>query len=237
MVSEQLLNTPGGKTLTDAVYESIIGDISEGLWPVGAKLPTEARLCQRFGVSRPVVRQALSRLRTNGLVKSQKGSGSYVLRQPDRDLFRETSIGSLLTLQKGFEFRACIEQEIASLAAIRGNQEDVARIRKCYEKLEDTYLTNQAGSEVDLDFHMTIALASHNDYFINAMHSASEIMKISIGVLRMITLERPDDRRKRVIVEHGRILEAIEARDPEAAREAMRHHILSGHDRLFEGSG
>ena len=53
----------------------------------------------------------------------------------------------------------------------------------------------------------------------------------------MITLERPDDRRKRVLVEHGRILEAIEVRDPAAAREAMRHHILSGHDRLFEGSG
>jgi len=69
------------------------------------------------------------------------------------------------------------------------------------------------------------------------MHSASEIMKISMRVLRMITLERPDDRRKRVLVEHGRILEAIEVRDPAAAREAMRHHILSGHDRLFEGSG
>lgn len=237
MVSKQLLKTSIGQTLTDAVYESIIGDISEGVWPVGAKLPAEASLCERFGVSRTVVREALSRLRTNGLVQSQKGSGSYVLRQPDPELFRQTSVGSLLKLQRGFEFRACMEQEIASLAAIRGDHEDIARIKKSYEKLEYGYLKNQVGADVDMEFHMAIALASHNDNFINAMNSASEIMNISMRVLRMITLERPNDRRKRVMLEHGRILKAIEVRDPDAAREAMRHHIHSGHDRLFEGSG
>jgi len=235
MVSQYLLKIADGQTLTDAVYEAIISDISEGLWPVGAKLPTEASLCERFGVSRPVVREALSRLRVDGLVKSQKGSGSYVLRQPDRDLVRQTSIGSLLDLKKAFEFRTCIEQELAYLAALRGDDDDILRIKVAYEKLEDVYLKEQVGAEIDMDFHMAVAAASHNEYFVSAINSASEIMRVSMTLLRTITLERPIERRKRVIHEHGQILQAIEAREPDAAKEAMRHHIISGHDRLFDG--
>lgn len=237
MVNQILLATAEGKTLTDAVYEAIIGDISEGVWPAGTKLPTEAALCERFGVSRPVVREALSRLRVDGLVKSQKGSGSYVLRQPDRDLVRQTSVGSLLDLRKGFEFRIYIEQELAYLAASIGKEGDIARIKNAYERLKDVYLKDEVGAEIDLEFHMAIATASHNKYFINALLSTSEIMKISMTLLRTITLERPIARRDRVIYEHGQVLKAIEARDPEAAKFAMHQHIISGHDRLFDGRG
>jgi GntR family transcriptional regulator, transcriptional repressor for pyruvate dehydrogenase complex len=235
MINHLLLTVADGQTLTDAVYEAVITDISEGLWPVGAKLPTEAALCERFGVSRPVIREALSRLRVDGLVQSRKGSGSYVLRQPDRDVIQQASVGSLLDLQKAFEFRTCIEQEAAYLAALRGTDEDITRIVDTYKRLEHVYLQDHLGDEIDMEFHMSVAAASHNSNFVNALKAANDIITVSMKILRTITLERPIERRKRVLEEHARVVSAVEARDPEAAREAMRHHILSGHDRLFEG--
>lgn len=235
MNHKRLLQTADGQTLTEAVYEAIIGDISEGLWPVGNRLPSEAALCERFGVSRPVVREALSRLRVDGLIQSRKGSGSYVLRQPDRDLFREIPIGSLTDLQRAFEFRACIEQETAFYAALRGKKDDIEQIRQAYKKLEDIYPGDQIGYGIDLEFHMSIAEASHNEYFINAMRAIGDIMSVSMTLMRTITLERPMERRMRVLEEHGRVIRAIETRDSDAAKAAMRHHIVSGHDRLFEG--
>ena len=235
MTGRRLLPVAEGQTLTEAVYEVIVGDISEGHWPVGARLPAEAALCERFAVSRPVVREALSRLRVDGLVQSRKGSGSYVLRQPDRDLLRRSSVGSLRDLQRAFEFRACIEQETAYFAALRGDDGDIERIRQAYKKLEDIYPGSEVGDGVDLKFHMAVADASHNQYFINAMRAMSGIMDLSMTLLRTITLERPIERRMRVLKEHGQVMRAIETRDAEAAKAAMRHHILSGHDRLFEG--
>ena len=235
MTEQRLLPVAEGQTLTEAVYEAIIGDISEGLWSVGARLPAEAALCERFAVSRPVVREALSRLRLDGLVQSRKGSGSYVLRQPDRDLIRQSSVGSLRDLQRAFEFRACIEQETAYFAALRGNDDDIERIRKAYKKLEEIYPGGQVGGGIDLKFHMCVADASHNQYFINAMRAMSGIMDVSMTLLRTITLERPIERRMRILEEHGQVMRAIEARDPDAAKAAMRHHIVSGQDRLFEG--
>ena len=169
MTNHLLLTVSNGQTLTDAVYGAVITDISEGLWPVGAKLPTEAALCARFGVSRPVIREALSRPRVDGLVQSRKWSGSYVLRQPDREVIQQTSVGSLLDLQKAFEFRTCIEQEAAYLAALRGTDEDVKHMVDTYEKLEAVYLKDQMGGEVDVEFHMSVATASHNSNFASAL--------------------------------------------------------------------
>lgn len=234
MISQSALLVSDGQTLTDAVYETVIKDISEGVWLVGAKLPTEAALCVQFGVSRPVVREALSRLRADGLVQSRKGSGSYVLRQPDRDVVRKTSVGSLMGLKRAFEFRICIEQENAYLAALHGDDLDIKQIRNAFEKLQDIYSTDQVGEKADLEFHMAVANASHNEFFVNAMTTASEIMGVSMTLLRTITLERPIERRKRIVEEHRLVVEAIEARDPDAAKLAMRYHILSGHDRLFD---
>ena len=74
-------------SLADQVYDQLLAKILEEEYPVHSRLPAEELLAQTFGVSRPIVRAALSRLRDDGIVQSRRGSGSYVLRRPGRQLF------------------------------------------------------------------------------------------------------------------------------------------------------
>ena len=87
--------------LAEQLYTQIYKQIEAGQYPVNSKLPSEAELCEVFGVSRPVVREALSRLHTDGVVETQRGAGSFVRLRRDAELFRLAPIGGLLKLRGG----------------------------------------------------------------------------------------------------------------------------------------
>jgi DNA-binding transcriptional regulator YhcF (GntR family) len=91
--------------LRDRIYTQIIDSIVQDEFPEQSRLPTEVELAERFGASRPTVREALSRLRSDGVIASRRGSGSYVVRKPDVNLLRLTSIESIADIQRCFVFR------------------------------------------------------------------------------------------------------------------------------------
>ncbi|MBM7328916.1 FadR family transcriptional regulator, partial [Agrobacterium sp. S2] len=120
----------GETRLSDIIYEKIVGMISDGRFPVNERLPSEQNLASLFGASRPVVREALERLRNDELIVSQKGSGSYVRQQPDSSVLQQVPVGSLADVQRFFEFRAGLEASAAELAARNWQAADRVRIEQ-----------------------------------------------------------------------------------------------------------
>src|ERR671916_1388904 len=122
--------------LSAGIYEKLFERIVAGEFPVNARLPSETDLARRFGASRPVVREALARLRDDGLIVSRQGSGSYVRRRPDQAVLQFVPVGSIADIQRCFEFRVGLEGAAAALAAARWEDQDLADIKAAFDELE-----------------------------------------------------------------------------------------------------
>ena len=114
--------------MSGVVYDRIVDMIATGTFPLNTRLPAEQELSERFEASRPVVREALQRLRDDGLIISRQGSGSYVKRRPEADVLQLVPVGSLADIQRCFEFRAGLEPAAAALAALRREDSDLERL-------------------------------------------------------------------------------------------------------------
>lgn len=139
------------------IYQHIFELIMAGEFVVNDRLPSETELAQRFGASRPVVREALARLRDDGIIVSRQGSGSYVKRRPDVAVLRFVPVSSIADIQRCFEFRQGLEGVAAALAAERWEDSDLAEIRAAFDALEDPAGDFKAGVDADERFHMAIA--------------------------------------------------------------------------------
>lgn len=223
------------RTLSDQVYEKILAMISGGQIPVGEKLPTEHALSEMLEVSRPVLRQALKQLREDGVVVSRQGSGSFVQRRPETAVLEFATVGSIADIQRTFEFRAAIEGEAAFLAAERRSDRDLAMMRAQLADLDACIEKGELGTEADEAFHETVCDASGNQYFATARTSMKSNILTGMNLTRNLSLTKPRERMDLVQQEHRRILEAIERRDREAARAAMRDHVENAKRRVFEG--
>jgi GntR family transcriptional regulator, transcriptional repressor for pyruvate dehydrogenase complex len=211
--------------LSDIIYEKIVGMISDGRFPVNERLPSEQNLASLFGASRPVVREALERLRNDELIVSQKGSGSYVRQQPDSSVLQQVPVGSLADVQRFFEFRAGLEASAAELAARNWQAADRVRIEQAIAALEDFAL------------HEAIAKASHNQFHITVRIWFKPHFAIGQSVTRSLSLKRTPQHVREVQNEHTAIVEAIFARREQAAHDAMKDHILKARARMFQGVG
>lgn len=221
--------------LSTTIYEGLLAMITRGDLSPSSRLPSEAQLCTMFGASRPVVREALARLKEDGIVVSRQGSGSYVRRQPDPSLLELTPIGTLGDLQRCFEFRAGTEPPAAALAAIRWQPEDMKRIESSLKELDRCLADGLLGSEEDCVLHEAIAEATHNNYHRLVQRQLREHILAGMGVTRSLSLRRPEVRLRMVQDEHAKVIDAIRRRDPEAAAQLMRIHILNARHRMFEG--
>ncbi len=217
---------PGrGYALADQVYERILSRIVDGTHPVNARLPSEAAQADGLGVSRPVLRQALKRLRDDGVIVSRQGSGSYVIERPDRAMLTFAPVGSIADIRRTFEFRAVIEGEAAALAAERRSEPDLTAIAGAMTALEDAIRTGALGSEEDGAFHLAICAATGNHYFPSVLASMQPQVLAGMNLARSLSMTRPAARLTLLQDEHRKILSALEAGDPAAARAAMRGHI------------
>lgn len=223
------------RTLSDRVYEDILTMIVSGEIAVGAKLPTEHALCEQMDVSRPVLRQALKQLREDGVIVSRQGSGSFVERRPEGAVLDFAPVGSIADIQRTFEFRAAIESEAAFLAAERRTESDLATMRALLDTLDRCITEGELGVDADEAFHEAICAASGNQYFSAARASMKANILTGLNLTRNLSLTKPRDRLELVQQEHYRIFEAIETRDKQAAREAMRAHVDNARNRVFEG--
>lgn len=232
--------SPIGKSathsLSDRVYEELLRLIVEGLVPIGQNLPTEADFCNRFGVSRTVVREALSRLKFDGLIASSHGRQSVVLKQPFLEVLESPQVASITDVQRFLEFRQLVEREAAALAAERAQPADLKRIRQAHEAQLAAFARHDNSVDHDLAFHITIVSAAHNHFLSNSLISVQETFRSSMAYVRRTLPRNFEARAARIIDEHSAIVGAIEARDPGAARTYMAYHLQRGKERIFAGA-
>ena len=221
--------------LGEQIYDRIFGLIVSGEFPENSKLPTEVELAGRFGVSRTVVREALSRLRDDGIVMSRQGAGTFVQRQPDKAILGFRPMASISDILRCFEFRVGLEGEAAFVAATR---QDVARtedIARALEALETIVKQGSVGAIADYDFHLAVANATCNPFFVSVMESLRSNIDFGMNLARNLSLRKPVSRVRQVQEEHSRVYDAIRKGDAEEARKAMRQHIENARTRIFEG--
>ncbi len=224
---------PGSTGLVDRVYREILGSIMEGEFNEGDKLPTEQALTARFAASRPTIREALSRLRSDGITSTRQGSGTYVTRRPDPDLPRFTPLETISDVQRCFEFRIVLESGAAALAATMASETDLAEVVRCYTQLDRVITDQVVGAGEDFDFHLAVARASGNQFFISAIASMQAQVLVSMNLMRNLSLLKSVERQKLVQAEHAAVLEALQCRDAQAAGLAMRWHLENARNRMF----
>lgn len=230
------MSEPQRLSLADQVYDQLLMKILEEEYAVHSRLPAEEVLAKTFGVSRPIVRAALSRLRDDGIIQSRRGSGSYVLRRPDRQLISFVPLESVSDVQRCYEFRIDVEGAAAAWAARRRDDEDLAAMYNAYEVMEQTYKENGMGVDADQMLHLAVARASKNPFFASVLESLSDQIAHGVKLSRSLTLLDAPVRQELVLSEHRAILEAIRLKQPEVAAATMRHHINAAKDRMFVGT-
>jgi DNA-binding FadR family transcriptional regulator len=221
--------------LSLTVYDRILDMIAQGAFAVNQRLPSESHLGALCGASRPVVREALARLREDGLIVSRKGSGSYVRSRPATGLVAPPPVASIADVQRCFEFRAGIEPAAAALAARRWEPEDIRQIDAAMAALDACILAGVLGAEEDTLLHEAIADATHNQYHATIQRQLRPHIRAGMNVSRTLTLRRSRERLQQVQDEHVAIVAALRARDSDLAGARMKAHILAARQRMFEG--
>ncbi|KKB80172.1 GntR family transcriptional regulator [Devosia soli] len=222
----------GRRNLADTVFERIQRAIKSGAYGVDERLPTEHALAAEFQVSRPVVRDALQRLKDQGLIYSRRGAGSFVREQGIREPLGFGQMESLSDLQHCYDFRLTIEPQAAAMAATRATPEALEKIRSALNLLRDA--TNRQAHRADADFmfHLSIAQASGNPYFVTAMQALEE--HIAVGMrLHGLSLKSTQGGLMHVLVEHTAIFEAVRDHNADLAMRLMREHLAGSRHRLF----
>ena len=222
-----------GARLSDQVAQQLAAEIKAGRLASGAKLPPEARLVEQFAVSRTVVREAVSRLKSLGLVDSRQGSGVYVAASPPFEPlnFDARSADSQSAVAQMVEVRRALEAEAAALAAQRRTAADVKRIQQAVLALDKAVAGGGDGVEEDLRFHRSIAQAAHNPFLMDTLDYLAQFMRGAISVTRANEARRADFTTQ-VRGEHAAIADAIAAGDVARARAAAGRHMANAVRRI-----
>lgn len=222
------------RSLAHEVVDVLSGRIRDGSLTPGEKLPTEAAIMEEFGVSRTVVREAISRLQAAGLVETRHGVGTFVVGMGDATAFR-ISPDQLSTLQDVIavlELRIAVETESAALAALRRSPENLESLRNALKAFVAAVEQGRDAVGPDFQFHLEIARATQNHHFVDLMATLGGMMipRARLEPPGPLTPERQAYLR-RVNTEHESIVDAIARQDAEAARAAMRTHLANSRER------
>jgi GntR family transcriptional regulator, transcriptional repressor for pyruvate dehydrogenase complex len=223
-------------TLSDRVYGVLASRISSGIYGPESRLPSEHELAAQFEVSRPVVRDALDRLRADGLIHSRQGSGSYVRDVADTTTrLAFTPVETIADIQRCYEFRLTIEPDGAYLAAQRRNGEILARLMTALDLLADATRQQVHREDVDFAFHYAIAEGANNHFFPVTLLALRDHIAVAMQMHGRSLLRGAREGLETVLDEHRQMYDAIERQDAERARQLMRAHLQDSRDRLFEG--
>jgi GntR family transcriptional repressor for pyruvate dehydrogenase complex len=219
--------------LSEQLAEALALGIREGNLAPGHRLPTESALGRRFGVSRTVVREALSRLKTLGLIDSRQGSGVFVRSSapPPLDHLVLAPDGSLDAVVQMVEVRRALESESAALAAARRSAQDLRQIKAAIRALERAVAEGGDGVQEDVAFHAAIARAAGNPYLLATLAYLNRFLLDATRVTRANEATR-DDFAQQVRDEHASLVRAIEQRDVVAARLAGATHMVNAAGRI-----
>ncbi len=218
----------------DHAYNVLLHKIVTGQIQEGEPLPSENELCALFKISRPVVREALKRLREQGLIVSRRGSGSFAQKRPPPDLSSAEVVRKQREMLDNLEFRSAIEPQAAALAAERRLESDLDAIQEVLDRYARVTLEGGPASHLDYRFHLAVAMASHNRRFADAIQAVEQDISHGVNLSRFLSRFAHLDRNRSVLADHTRILTAIRQRRPEEARRAMRAHLENARRRMSD---
>ena len=222
------------RSLALELVEALGDRIREGRLAPGDKLPTEAEFMAEFGVSRTVVREAISKLQASGLVRTRHGIGTFVVGLGGAAAFRlaPEQFATLRDVVAVLELRIGIETEAASLAAQRRNADNLRQMRSALDAVAVAVEQGRDAVGPDFQFHLEVARATQNAHFAELMSSLGTMI---IPRARLDGApELSDEQRlylRRVNAEHESIFDAIRNQDSDAARAAMRTHLANSRER------
>ncbi|MBL1420522.1 MAG: FadR family transcriptional regulator [Alphaproteobacteria bacterium] len=220
-------------TLAETVFNDMYRAIKSGAYSPDERLPTEYDLAAEFEVSRPIVREALQKLRDQNLIYSRRGAGSFVRQNGLKDPLGFGHVENLADLRKCYEFRAVLEPAGAEAAARRRTAEDLKVIFDALEVLKNATERHHHRSGSDFLFHLAIAKASGNQYFSIALEALED--HIAVGMkFHGLSLRQSSSGLGGVYSEHKGIYEAIRDQNAEAAHSQMAAHIEGSRSRLFD---
>jgi GntR family transcriptional regulator, transcriptional repressor for pyruvate dehydrogenase complex len=223
------------RSLSHDLVETIGRRIRDGRLRAGVKLPTEAQVMAEFGVSRTVVREALSMLQAGGLVATRHGVGTFVAAPAAASNFRipPAQVETIRDVVAVLELRIGLEAEAAALAATRRSDANLRAMRDALAAFARACAEGTDAVAPDLQLHLEIARATQNPHFAELM---SYLGTMLIPRSRVNTARLAGEGRReylqRVHGEHESIVDSIANRDPEAARAAMRTHLSNSRERL-----
>ncbi|WP_170400797.1 FCD domain-containing protein [Ruegeria arenilitoris] len=215
--------------LSLAVVKQIEMLILRGILRPGERLPAERELADRLGVSRPSLREAISNLQDQGLLTAKAGSGIYVA-----EVLGSAFSPALVRLFGSHEeavfdylsFRKDLEGLAAERAARLGSDSDLKVVQAIFNKMQAAHERNASEDEAQLDaqFHMAIIEASHNVVMLHMMRSMYELLQQGVFYNRQIMFQQQTTRGA-ILDQHRAINTALQARDPEGARDAVHKHL------------
>jgi len=218
---------------TSRLYEQIVQQIEESIvkgdLKPGDQLPAERDLAQRFGVSRTAVREAVKALREKGLVEAYSGRGTFITDGTTQAVRQSLDLMVKIGQPEGSthlaEVRAILEPEIAALAAVRIQEPELSTMREAVATMDRAGKDPETYIEADLDFHLALAEGAANPLILSLLDSIVALLREQR--LRIFRVPGGPERGQ---IHHKRILDAVERRDSEKAREAMRAHLWQVRD-------
>ena len=210
------------KSTLEIIIQQIKNQIKKGILKPGEKLPSERKLADQLGVSRASVREAIQALAFSGYLEVIQGKGTYILEMATKydeivNFFSEFSNYSLDYLM---EARIMLEGEFARLATLNASQEEIDVIERVFNEIASSKDLNTFFVK-DLEFHLTIAKATHNPIM-------NGLMKIIVEMLYKEThkiIEISKDTRENTIKTTRNLVQAIKQRNAVQAKELMSEHI------------
>ncbi len=209
------------------IVEQVRDLIKEGKLKPGDKLPSEQKLAEKFGTSRPSVREALSALEILGITESRGGKGNFIKDTPRSPLY-EQKVMELEKEESPFELleaRKAVETEIADLAAKKATKEDIDVIYESLHKMEGAVNNIPRMMELDGEFHMNIARAAHNNLLFSMMTYLSNLLKEKLWVNMKEKNWKLPGYPQKYLKEHAEIFNAIKNKDSKNARKQVYHHL------------
>jgi GntR family transcriptional repressor for pyruvate dehydrogenase complex len=228
------LERPDHLKLSEQIAQQILGQIADGTLQPGDRLPTESQLVEHLGIGRSTLREALRSLSGMGVLEIRHGHGVYVAAEASSAGLRRLDWALLLGSREMLnlvEARKALEIQIAALAAERAAPADLGRMAICLDRLRSAR-TRQDEYEADVDFHLAVAHATHNEVFVRLVRTMRELIQ---RMLWQSSAQLPSR-----LAEHELIFDAIQRKDSEAAAQAVRVHFLETEERartLLDGQG
>lgn len=222
------------RSLTADLVKTLGDRIRDGSYAAGERLPRETDLMTEYGISRTVVREAISRLQAAGMVETRHGIGSFAVGLGNPATFRigPDQVATVQDVIQVLELRIAVETESAGLAAARRTAGNLEAMRSALDTFAATVEAGRDAVGPDFQFHLEIARATQNHHFAELMGTLGGTM---IPRARLETVQPATDERRaylrRVNLEHESIFDAIARQDADAARAAMRTHLTNSRER------